>query len=107
MKSLKNESAQDAFKRIVRKHFKLTPNDSHICPVYSYFNQETGKDHYISYVKINKLEKFESNGSVFSWFTFRQVLKIPLSEQSRHDITVSQRVIDASLRKKLGQHNLE
>jgi hypothetical protein len=65
------------------------------------------KDHYISYAKIGRLEKFpETKEAVFAWFNFKQVQKLNLSEQTKHDIMVAQRVIDSATRRSLGQQTI-
>lgn len=99
-----SDNAQITFQRVVHKllHIKLKLNT--IEPVYVYFYKDTDKNHSILYAEIAKTKNFSSKrGIKFSWFTFKQILKLQLDEQTRHDIIVGQRVIDAKERKRLGQ----
>ena len=96
------------FQRIVNKLLKIKLKTNVIEPVYVYFNKDMDKDHHIVYATIKTPKKFSpKNGVIFSWFTFRQVIKLKLDEQTKHDIVVAQRVIASKTRKRLGQHTLE
>jgi ADP-ribose pyrophosphatase YjhB (NUDIX family) len=102
------ETAEEAFRRIIHSHLhlKLKPNNIHL--IYSYFHENKNKNNYIYYAKIRKLEKFNGTKKVlFSWFTFKQIQKLHLPAQIRQDIIVGQRVIDAAIRKSLGQQSIE
>jgi hypothetical protein len=60
------------------------------------------------YAIVNKLEKFPDNAkTLFSWFTFKQIQKLHISNQIKQDIIVGQRVIDSAIRKSLGQQTIE
>jgi len=99
-----SDNAQITFQRLIQKllHIKLKLNT--IEPVYVYFYKDTDKNYSIVYAEIAKTKNFSSKrGIKFSWFTFKQILKLQLDEQTRHDIIVGQRVIDAKERKRLGQ----
>ena len=79
-----------------------------VYPVYSYPYKDTDKSHFIVYSKIRKKENFSArNGVTFAWFSMRQIFRLPLSEQTQHDITVGIRVIDAATRKRLGEHTFQ
>jgi len=107
-KNLKGETGEQTFQRVVEKILNLKPNKATIHSVYSYFHKDLHKDHYISYAKINKLEQYSPiKDVVFAWFKFSQIVKLNISEQTKQDITVGKRVIDASIRKSLGQQTLE
>lgn len=102
------ENPQITFQRIIHKLLDIKLRLSIIEPVYVYFNKDIDKNHYIVYAETVKTKNFSSkNGVIFSWFTFRQILKLQLDEQTRHDITVGIRVIDAKVRKGLGLRTLE
>lgn len=104
----KDVKAEESFRKAIEKilHLKIKP--SSVKYIYDYFHEETNKNHYVSYAKVGKLEKFQpSNGSTFAWFSFKEISKLDLSEQTRQDITVGQRVINASIRKNLGERTIE
>ena len=104
----KNESGEQTFSRVIDKVLNVKLKPSAVCPVYKYFHEEMNKDHYISYAKIGRLEKFpETKNTVFAWFNFKQVQKLNLSEQTKHDIMVAQRVIDSATRRSLGQQTID
>ncbi|PIR79860.1 MAG: hypothetical protein COU25_02940 [Candidatus Levybacteria bacterium CG10_big_fil_rev_8_21_14_0_10_35_13] len=107
-KNLKGETAEQTFKRIIDKILNLKSKQTTIHSVYSYFHKDLHKNHYIFYTKINKLEQYSPiKDAVFAWFKFSQIIKLNISEQTKQDITVAKRVIDASIRKSLGQQTLE
>lgn len=106
--NLYNEDAQDTFQRIVYEtlHIKLSLVSIH--PIYEYFNNNMSKNHYILYTETGKMRNFRPvNGTIFEWFSFKQILKLQLSQQAKHDIVVGERVIDARMRKSLGIQTLE
>jgi hypothetical protein len=73
--------------------------------IYSYFSEATDKNHYIGYATVRSRQKFSpKNGLTFAWFSFKEVLKIQATNQTKHDIVVGQRVIEAATRKRLGEH---
>src|SRR4030067_1565215 len=98
----KKENFEEAFLRIINSHLKLKLKPSFIHPVYDYFNIGKNKKIYIYYANVSKRGKFKGKKKIFSWFTFRQIQKLPIPEQIRHDIVVGQRVIESSIRKRLG-----
>jgi len=105
---LGDETGEETFSRVIAAVLRLKLKLSAVCPVYKYFHEEMKKDHYISYAKIGKLEKFpETKDAVFGWFNFKQVQKLNLSQQTKHDIMVAQRVIDSATRRSLGQQTID
>lgn len=77
-----------------------------VLSIYSYTNELVLKKQSIVYSEWEKLQDFPSkNGFSFTWFTFKDVVKLHMSEQMKHDIVVGQRVIDAATRERLGEHN--
>ena len=103
-----NEKAEEAFVRIIEKILHVNLKPSNIKSIYTYFHDTLGKDNFVSYAKVTKMQKFPpKNGNVFGWFSFKEVVKLKLSAQTKQDITVGQRVIDASIRKRLGQRTIE
>lgn len=105
-KSAKNETDSQTFKRLIETIYDLEVDLKSIFPAYNYFHDDLKKENFVYYAKINKLTEFNSKKTEFRWFSFREVLKINLDEQTRHDITVIQRVIASSNRKRLGQQTI-
>jgi hypothetical protein len=74
--------------------------------VYSYENES--KNQAIVYAEIDKLQDFEpKNGIIFNWFSFKNIHKLQVAKQTKHDIVVGQRVIEASGRKSRGEHTFQ
>ena len=104
---LDTETPELTFQRIVHANLHLKLAVRSIIQVYDYFHKELGKNHVIVYARIEKLKDFSKKNSSLAWFTRQQLHKLHLSEQTRQDITVGHRVIDAKERKHLGLHTLE
>ena len=105
--SLNGETAEETFKRIIYSHLRLELKPKNIYSIYSYFHTVKGKDNYIHYAIIRKLEKFpNTKKTLFSWFTFKQIQKLHIPDQIKQDIIVGQRVIDSAMRKSLGQQTI-
>ncbi|SRR6266568_6329294 len=77
-----------------------------VYPVYSYENENVNQC--IVYSEIDALQDFSpKNGLTFAWFTFRDIMRLHLTEQTKHDIVVGQRVINAATRKRNGEHTFQ
>jgi hypothetical protein len=102
------ETQEQTFMRTISKqlHIKLKPNS--VCPIYNYSSGDKDMDNFICYAKINKLEQFPNTKNFsYGWFTFKQIQKLHIPEQTRQNITVGQRVIASAIRKGLGQRTIE
>ena len=107
-KSKTKEDEKTAFQRIIHKTLKLKLSLKSIEPIYVYFHKEMNRNHSLLYGQVTRLKNFPpKNGVTFSWFTFKQVLKLPIDEQTKHDIVVGQRVVASKARKLSGQQTLE
>ncbi len=106
-KSEKGETPEDAFARAVKTVLSPSPKMGKIIPVYTYVNDATNRTQHIFFAEIEVLEDFSSEEFNFGWFTFKQAYKLPLEKQTKHNITVTQRVVDSATRKSLGQQTLE
>lgn len=105
--SQNGEDAQAAFTRIMYEFINVRLLASHIYPVYDYFFQELHKIHYVFYAEVQKMPTFPiASDAILSWFTFKQTTKLPFGEQTKHDIIISERVINAQARDKLMQHTI-
>lgn len=100
------ENPERLFKNIIFKLLDLKIDTVH--PVYSYLDSANGKFKYVVYSQLEEFQNFSSkNNLTFGWFTFKEVIKLKISEQTKHDIVVGQRVIEAARRKSLGEHTFQ
>ena len=97
------EDAQKAFQRIIYRLLNLQLNEKCIHPVYDYFNNTLDTIHYVFYAQVKTMNNLlMPDKDTLLWFTFKQITKLPLSEQTKQDIIVSQRVIQAQARSDSG-----
>lgn len=79
-----------------------------VYPVYSYTKENIDKSQHIVYSEVENMQNFPAkNGLTFAWFTFKEVIKLQAAEQTKHDIVVGKRVIEAATRKRLGLHTFQ
>lgn len=100
VKHNKEESLKDLFLEIINNSLNLNLKSNSIFSVYNYSHQD--KNMFIFYAQINKMQQFIHESKTYAWFTFKQIQKLSLSEQTKQDIIISQRVINSFIRKKLG-----
>lgn len=99
------EISEDVFKNVLVDLLHLHVNV--IYPIYSYLQETTNKNHSLLYATVEKLQEFpQKNDCIFKWFSFKEILKLPLSEQMQHDIVVGHRVVEAMGRKSRGEQTL-
>lgn len=97
------DKPEDIFKKHAGKLLQIEIKT--ICPIYTYDNEEDNKSHYLVYGLVNKMQEFpKKKGVSFGWFSFKDITKLKIDEQTKHDIIVGQRVIDAAVRKAKGEH---
>jgi len=95
-KSRKGEDPRTVFQRSVSKILGITLRADFILPVYDYVHTTLG-DHYIFYVDIpDSTESSRYKGKHVCWFPLAKLSKLNLTEQTRHDIIVGERVIRAT-----------
>lgn len=88
-----NKKPEKIFEETLSKLLKININK--LNKIYSY-TKDYFQIHTLFYATLDELEEFAPvNGYVFRWFSFKDVLKIKISEQTKHDIVIGQRVIDA------------
>jgi hypothetical protein len=98
---------EETFRNLISKHLNIKISLRKIFYIYTRYADGADKHHSIYYAEVKRAPKsFSSNKSKFSWFTFKQIHKLTLSEQTKHDIMVGQRVIDSAIRKSLGQQTI-
>ena len=77
-----------------------------VYPVYAYAYEDTNQS--VFYSELATLHDFPTkNGLLFKWFSFRELRSLHITEQTRHDIIVGQRVIEAESRKRRGEHTFQ
>ena len=100
------EEPETVFKNII--HETLSIKIGIVNTVYSYFNTNTNTNQVIVYSELKTLKNFSSkNGLTFVWFSFKEVIKLQITEQTKHDIVVGHRVIEAAARKSRGEHTFQ
>lgn len=97
--SLDGEDAQLAFQRIINKQLKIQLKTTDIYPIYDYFHATRNKLNYVFYAEIRDVRTFDKfkKGNL-SWFTFSETVKLLLTSQTKQDIVVGERVINAKWR---------
>jgi len=102
------QAGEKVFRQLISALLKVKLDLQAIMQVYSYFHKDLKKTHSIFYGRVEETKDFKpSKGTTFTWFSRRQIIKLPLDEQTKQDIIIGQRVIDSHERKRLGEPNLE
>lgn len=100
-KNSSGESPTSTFCRVIQEQLQINITPKIVYPVYDYFNKAQGKHHYFFYIQLkNKKEFTPRKEYAIEWLTFKKLYKLALTEQTRQDITVGQRVINAVARDK-------
>ncbi len=99
-KGLNSESPIAVFQKAVFEQLQTKIALDAIFPVYDYYKKEMNCTAYIFYAHIKAKEnaKLEKKDAFMEWFSFKQTTKLLFSEQSKKDLIVSQRVIQANAR---------
>lgn len=97
--SKEGEEAQVTFQRIISKLLNINLKAKHIYPVYDYFHSTHNKLNYVFYAEVGKTKNFtDSKSGSLSWFTFSETVKLPFTTQTKQDVVVGERVINAKWR---------
>lgn len=96
--SIEGEEAEAAFQRIMNKKLNISLNPKDIYPIYDYFHNTSKKLNYVFYAEIKNTKAFENLKKNLSWFTFGETLKLLLTSQSKQDILIGERVVNAKSR---------
>lgn len=98
-KGHKAEDSKKAFQRVIYKLLAIEVDLKHIFPVYDYFHAPINKTHHVFYAQLTSMPRLNAiQKTTFSWFTFKQTLKLAFTEQTKQDMVVSERVIKAEIR---------
>lgn len=97
--SMEGEDSQAAFQRIVNKLLDLKIKPKDIYPIYDYFSDTTKQPHFVFYAEVGSNKKFNKlKKGTLSWLRFSEILKLPFSLQTKQDMVVGERVINAKWR---------
>nr|MBI5455404.1 hypothetical protein [Candidatus Levybacteria bacterium] len=106
-KAIKNKTGQETFVEIFFDILGIKLKSNNINSIYTYSSKD-GTDYNIYYAEVKRLHKSKNPAKIeFAWFNFKQIQKLNISEQTKQDIMIGQRVIDSSIRKSLGQKTIE
>lgn len=92
------EETQVTFQRIISKLLHINLKVKDIYPVYDYFHNTRNKVNYVFYAEVEKTKMFNASRGNLSWFSFHETLKLSFTTQTKQDIVVGERVINAKWR---------
>lgn len=93
------EEAATAFQRVVNELLGLNLKTKDIHPVYDYFHDGRDKNNYVFYGEVKNSRKFDPlRGDTYSWVAFDEVSKLLFTANSKQDVIVGERVINAKWR---------
>lgn len=93
------EEAQVTFQRIISKMLNINLKAKHIYPIYDYFHNARNKINYVFYAEVGNQKAFNaSKKGTLSWVSFRETMKLPFTSQTKQDLVVGERVINAKWR---------
>lgn len=93
--SASNNSAdpQTVFQQCVEKALGMKVSPTSIHPVYDYVHDNLG-EHYIFYVEVSEAKPvMAGTKNKAAWCPLSKLAKLNMSEQTRHDIVVGERVL--------------
>lgn len=93
-----DEDGAIAFQKVILGTLGTKIANKHIHPVYDYFHGILRKTNFVYYARVKRLQNFVFKGETCAWFTFKQTLKLRFAPETKQDIMVTQRVIDAAER---------
>lgn len=96
------EKEVDTFQRIIYQIFGEKPSTASIHSIYDYTDNDSGVKRFILYTQVRNIKKYVSRKKEYkvSWFNFKEIGKLKLTEQTRQDIIVGQRVVLLAARSK-------
>jgi ADP-ribose pyrophosphatase YjhB (NUDIX family) len=94
-----DELLHEAFQRIIHQILAISLHKETISAIYEYYNTELEKDQVLVYAEVAEMKEFPSdNSGEYVWVKLKDIYKLPMPVQMKHDITVGRRVIDAKQR---------
>ena len=93
------ETPAMVLQRVLEKILQLRIPLQHVYPIYDYADSEIEGNHFITYAVVkDTMQKKLSRNPAVKWVAFKQIPKLKLSEQTKQDIIVGQRVINLANR---------
>ena len=103
---IEGEGAEVAFQRIINKKLNINLKSKDIYPVYDYISNIQNKPHYVFYVEVKNSKSFNDlKKGCPSWVSFSETTKLSVSIQTKQDIVVGERVINAKWRDDEAERN--
>jgi len=97
--NIEGEEAKITFQRIVSRLLNINLRPKNIYPIYDYFHSSRNKLNFVFYAEVGNIKKFNGlKGGLPSWFSFSETLKLAFTTQTKQDIVVGERVINAKWR---------
>ncbi|MBU1000710.1 NUDIX domain-containing protein [Patescibacteria group bacterium] len=93
------EKPQVVFQRIVNQLLKINLKPKKIYSVYDYFHKKRNEHNFIFYTEIKNIKKIRNlKKSNLSWFKFSETSKLSFTKQTKQDVIVGERVVNAKWR---------
>lgn len=93
------EEAPATFQRVINKLLGLDLKTKDIYPIYDYSYDKKDKINYVFYAQIKNPKQFKQpKEGVFAWVAFSEISKLFFTPNSKQDIIVGERVINAKYR---------
>ncbi|HSD98581.1 MAG TPA: hypothetical protein VLB73_02690 [Patescibacteria group bacterium] len=75
-----------------------------VLPIYTYTSENKKRITYVGYSIAKTKKNFSPKDTRYKWFSFKEITKLAIDPDTKHDIIVGQRVIEAAGRKERGEH---
>lgn len=97
--SNEGEEARVTFQRIVNELLNLDLKEKNIYPVYDYFHDGRDKVNYVFYAEVKNPQEFDSlKEGNYAWVAFSETSKLLFTANTKQDVIVGERVINAKWR---------
>lgn len=89
------ENQSGSFQKIIFEQLRILIQPTAIVPIYDYLRAAKGEVHFIYYAEVDKEDMGlqPKRGCTVRWFTQKEITKLSLLPQERHDIMIGTRVI--------------
>jgi hypothetical protein len=96
-KCLRNENSISIFQQTIQESLGISIPQQFIQQVYEYVLEDANEKHTIFYADISKMGDvtFPEKNGTNEWFSTKELTKLKLQPQTKHDIMIGQRVIRA------------
>ena len=96
---IEGEEALVSFQRIVNKLLNVNIKSKDIHPVYDYCHSSNDKPSFVFYADIKNIKNISGlEEGTFSWLKFSETIKLKFNTQTKQDMVIGERVINAKLR---------